>query len=104
MTFREFMADNGYQLKTTFWEDFSIADRFGVKAIKDSYQKAFKEWKNNVVYVTELTLVLNHKIWQHADRDIEKMRVYDALWRECDDWCRMNLKDEDLTYYYEVTD
>lgn len=30
MTFREFMRENGYELQTTFWEDFSIADRFGL--------------------------------------------------------------------------
>lgn len=27
MTFREFMQENGYDLITTFWEDFSIADQ-----------------------------------------------------------------------------
>ena len=30
MTFREFMQENGYELQTTFWNDFSIADRFGL--------------------------------------------------------------------------
>ena len=30
MTFKEFMQENGYELQTTFWEDFSIADRFGL--------------------------------------------------------------------------
>lgn len=34
MTFREFMRENGYELQTTFWEDFSIADRFGLSAIQ----------------------------------------------------------------------
>ena len=33
MTFREFMAENNYELLTTFWDDFSIADRFGVSGI-----------------------------------------------------------------------
>ena len=37
----------GYEPKTTFWEDFSIADRFGLDAVKDTYIRAFKEWKNN---------------------------------------------------------
>lgn len=30
MTFREFMQENGYDLITTFWEDFSIADKYGI--------------------------------------------------------------------------
>jgi hypothetical protein len=34
MTFREFMLENGYELQTTFWNDFSIADRFGLSAIQ----------------------------------------------------------------------
>lgn len=32
------MNVNGYETKTTFWEDFSIADVFGVSAVKDTYK------------------------------------------------------------------
>ncbi len=39
MTFREFMRENGYELQTTFWEDFSIADRFGLSAIQDTFKR-----------------------------------------------------------------
>ena len=48
MTFREFMAENGYEVKTTFWEDFSIAERFGLSAIQDTFNRAFKEWKRRL--------------------------------------------------------
>ncbi len=41
---------NGYELTTTFWEDFSIADVFGTKAIRDTFNRAFEEWKTNYVY------------------------------------------------------
>lgn len=105
MTWKEFMLENcGYETKTTFWDDFSIADRFGVSAVKDTFNRAFKEWKNNTVYVTELALVLNHKIWQHADRNNNLAHVYDELWRKIDHWCCTNLKDDDLSYYYQTTD
>lgn len=67
MTFREFMRENGYELQTTFWEDFSIADRFGLSAIKDTFKRAFEGWKDNYKYLTELILVLNHKIWQYYE-------------------------------------
>ena len=30
MTFKEFMKEVGYDLMTTFWEDFSIADKYGI--------------------------------------------------------------------------
>ena len=29
--------ENGYETKTTFWEDFTIADAFGVDAINDTF-------------------------------------------------------------------
>ena len=61
MTFREAMAETGYDTKTTFWDDFSIADRFGNDEIQDTFNRAFNEWKSNAVFVTELALVLNHK-------------------------------------------
>lgn len=60
MTFREFMRENGYELQTTFWEDFSIADRFGLSAIQDTFKRAFEEWKNNYKYLTEL--ICKHSI------------------------------------------
>lgn len=33
----------GYECQTTFWEDFSIAERFGVEAIRDTYKRARTE-------------------------------------------------------------
>ena len=47
MTFRAFMAENGYNVQTTFWEDFSAADIFGLSAIQDTFNRAFEEWKGN---------------------------------------------------------
>lgn len=45
MTFREFMQENGYDPMTTFWEDFSIADKYSIAGVKDTYKRAFSEWK-----------------------------------------------------------
>lgn len=47
MTFKEFMKEVGYDLMTTFWEDFSIADKYGIAGVKDTYKRAFDEWKGN---------------------------------------------------------
>ena len=59
----------GYQPITTFWEDFYIAERFGTAAIKDTYKRAFKEWKGNYKYLTELVMVLNQKIWRYYEKN-----------------------------------
>lgn len=95
----------GYTPKTTFWEDFSIADHFGVKAIKDTYKRAFNEWKTDYVYLTELVMVLNHKIWEHYQRGNEEFaNLYDDLWEEADAWAMDNLTGDELSYFINVLD
>lgn len=113
----------GYKKQTTFWDDFSIAEVFGkddpqkgLAAVRDTYGRAFSEWKTNTVYVTELSMVLNHKIWYWydvANKDVSDTiksyadslsHLYDEIWRETDEWCLDNLKGKDAEYYYRVTD
>ena len=79
MTFREFMLENGYELQTTFWNDFSK-------------------------YLTELVLVLNHKIWQHYETRPEIATLYNTLWAQASQYAMEYLKDDELSYYYDVTD
>ena len=98
------MEINGYTCKTTFWQDFSIADRFGKSAVIDTYNRAFKEWKNNIIYITELSLVLNWKIWQHYENNNTLDEVYNRLWRELDDWVFKNKTGDDIKYYIRTTD
>ena len=102
--FEEVMSECGYTPMTSFWNDFSIADKFGIDAIKDMFNRAFEEWKNDVEYVTELVLVLNHKIWFWYETDEAKAKVYNDLWIRADAWCCENFTGADADYYYNVTD
>ncbi|MCD8285840.1 MAG: hypothetical protein LUD50_01250 [Clostridia bacterium] len=56
----------GYRPVTTFWDDFSIAEKYGIRAINDTYRRA-RYWKGSCKMWTELVMVLNHKIWQWHD-------------------------------------
>lgn len=92
-------------MQTTFMMDFRIADHFGESAIRDTYKRAFREWKNDTVYITELSLVLNWQIWRHWENGNDEIaRVYDELWRKNHSWCLDHLKGDDARYYFEVTD
>ncbi len=95
---------NGYEPQTTFWMDFCIADGFGIDAIQDAFNRAFDEWKTDYKYLTELVLVLNHKIWQWYEKDQEKATLYNKLWAEADEYACDNLKDEEFGYYWTWTD
>ena len=99
-----FLEMTGYEPKTTFWQDFGIAERFGEKAVKDTFNRAFQEWKSNCEYITELVMVLNWKSWQYAETNEPLARLYQELWGLADKWCCENLKDDDLKYFYRTTD
>lgn len=98
------MNINGYETITTFWEDFSIADAFGESAIRDTYKRAFNEWKGNYKYLTELVMVLNWKIWQHHGKNEQIAQVYNELWERADLYACENLKGEEASYFFRTTD
>lgn len=100
----EMAEEMGYEPQTTFWEDFTIADRFGASAIKDTYKRAFNEWKDNYIYLTELVMVLNHKIWQWYERNQQFAEIYNDLWKQADQYAVDNLKGKELEYFYSTTD
>lgn len=101
---RDFTLENGYKSQTTFYMDFTIADAFGVDAIKDTFNRAFKEWKDNVVYLTELVIVMNMKCWDWYEKNNEYSELYGDLYYQARDYALDNLKGEDFDYYYKWTD
>lgn len=100
-----FIEMSGYEPKTTFWDDFGIAEICsGDNGVRDTFNRAFKEWQSNTEYVTELVLVLNWKMWYWADENEKRARLYEELWGIADKWCMDNLKDKDLEYFLSITD
>ena len=95
---------NGYEMTTTFWEDFTIADHFGASAVKDTFKRAFNEWKSNYVYLTELVIVLNHKTWQHYETDESLALVYQDLWEKADNYACEHLTGEEASFFFRITD
>lgn len=96
---------NGYTMTTTFFEDFSIADAFGASAIRDTFNRSFKHWKHDAVYLTELVIALNLKIWQWYEKGNKTYaNLYNTLWEKADEYACENLKGEDLDFFYRTTD
>ena len=91
--------------ESTFRDDFTIADRFGLYGIEDTYKRAFKHWHNDTVFVTELAMVLNWKCWQWYDKWNQKYsELYQKLWEKTHEWCCSNLQWKDKEYYFRRTD
>ena len=93
----------GYKQITTFFQDFSIAEKFGIPAIKDTYKRSFDAWKYDYKYLTELVMVLNWKIWEHFKTDSKLAGVYKDLYEKARKYATSNLKGMELEYYYKTT-
>lgn len=88
-----------------FMMDFCIADAFGEKAVKDTYNRAFANWKDNVDYFASLVLTLNHLLWYHYDKgNVQRAMVYDALWKKAHSYASNHFKGKDAEYYFNFID
>ena len=90
--------------RTTFWQDFQIANHWGKKAVRDTFERAFVEWRNDVRYLIELTFALNNMCWAFHGKDDEMCHLYAELYEKANGWAYDNLAGDDLTAYYEATD
>ena len=97
-------AVTGYKPISTFYEDLSIADRFGVAAIKDTYDRVVESWLSDCKMFTEFVMALNWKIWEHYESNEVVARVYNDLWEKADILAQETFKGEELAYYYRTTD
>ena len=106
MTFQEFQKQNfNYTCITTFWDDFTIADHFGLQAVRDTFDTAINEWKDNYKYITELAIVTNHKAWMHYhDKNKQLSDLYSELYHEVRHFAAENMNENEFKYFYKITD
>lgn len=98
-------AECGYERKTSFFSDLSIAEWYGALSVRDTYKNVVRSWLKNVVYFTEFVMCLNWKIWEQSARGNDELaRVYDELWRKADELACNTYKGKDLEYFYSTTD
>lgn len=96
-------AETGYVPQTTFWNDFCIADVIGENSIRDTFDRAFNNNQNNVIYFTELVLVLNHKMWYFFEKkQMAFAQLYNELFEKANNWAVRNLKGKELEYFYRT--
>ena len=111
----------------TFYSDFAIAEfcetyMHDRGAVVETYNNVIKSWGSDYKALTEIIMVLNHKIWAFFGKEnvgvdakylgVSKemgnniARVYNKLWEDAKEEFFKRFKDneEALDYYYEVTD
>ena len=95
---------NGYEMQTTFFEDFTIAEAFGVEAVEETFNNAFKNWQFNHIYLTELAIVMSNNSIKWHGKNLELSCKYSDLYWKVDGYCMKNLKNDALEFYLKATD
>ena len=97
----------GYKPMTSSYRDLSIADKFGISTIENTIKtllKNFKAMGNGYKYITELVMALNWKIWEHYENNKTIAKCYNDEWEKLMQWCQEHFTQDQLDYYYRVTD
>ena len=98
-------AETGYERKTTFFSDLSIAEWHGIKDIEDTIIRVVKNWVDDVEMFTEFVMCVNHKSWEHYQRgNMELAKLYMEKFHELHDLVYEKWDREALDYFYKVTD
>lgn len=95
---------NGYEMTTTWVSDFAIANAFGESAVRDTYKKAKKLYKGNVIFLAELEVALNLHLWDLYNKQNPLAVVYDELWRELHEENMETFEGDDFTTYFNIVD
>lgn len=98
----------GYTSQTTFWDDFMIAEKFGIDSVRDTYNRAMRAWSDNYIYLTELVMVLNWNIWYWNGAGTKKAEelteIYNELWEKADEYALDHLTGDELQYFLRTMD
>ena len=97
-----------YEYKTNFMYDFAAIDEKGEVAIRALAQKLFDTYKDNIVYLTELIMVINHRSWYWYNIDDELCDIYTRLYYDFDEKAINYLEEqgneENLSYFFRTLD
>ena len=101
-----FLEDNGYTRKTTFYADLSIAEwTGGLKGVRDTYKNVMKSWEfANDGYLKRQTKLpsVHTEEQQQAWVELYKELYYQAY--DTDIPKMFKGKEDDLSYFYSTLD
>ena len=95
----------GFKFETNVWELFTEAEQRDDVDIEELYRKLFRDWRNDVKLVAELSMCMNWKLWEHYEKKNESLaELYNTLRMRVHDYALDVFTWEEGKYYFNVTD
>lgn len=106
MNYKEkYEKETGFKFETNVRELFSEAEADDNVSIEELYRKLFREWRNDVKLVAELSMCMNRKIREHhREGDEHLTELYNDLWMRVHNYALDVFTWEDGAYYFKTTD
>lgn len=106
ITILNYEAITGQEPLTTYFTDFSFADNTNnVESVKCLYTLILNDAaRNGYKHLTELTIILCYKTWEHYNSNEELFSTYNELFELTKNYAWATLKDDELKYFYRMTD
>jgi adenylate cyclase len=81
MSYKEINEEKtGFKFETNVWELFTEAEQRDDVDIEELYRKLFREWRNDVKLVAELSMCMNWKLREHYRKKNESLaELYNSL-------------------------
>lgn len=81
MSYKEINEERtGFKFETNVREVFTEAETDDNVDIEELYRKLFREWRNDVKLVAELSMCMNWKLWEHYEKKNESLaELYNSL-------------------------
>lgn len=87
-----------------FIQEFTKSDKFGLGAVKGTFQRLFDKWCLNYKQLTDLVLALNAKYEEYKDSRYSLAELYNDLFGYTDEFAMETLEGEELGYFIDKTD
>ncbi len=99
---------SGYERKTTFYADLSIAEWCGgSKAVQETYKRVMKQWMSDIEYITEFVMAINIKSWEHYERGNETLsKLYSELYHKAYEAVANHYENDEkaISYFWHTLD
>ena len=95
--------------KDEIWSDFDQVELEGEIAIKDLAEKYYKQFKDNIISLTNLVMVVNHKSWAWYELSNDELctiytELYYEYYEKIINYLDQAKRSEDLVYFIRTLD
>jgi len=106
MSYKEINEEKtGFKFETNVRELFTEAEADDNVDIEELYRKLFREWRDDVKLIAELSMCMNRKLWEHHEKWDESLaELYNSLRMRVHDYALDVFTGEEGAYYFRITD